>query len=150
MYEVLTKKYFCLHITDSGNIFNAKSKRRLPHNFRVGSQIFKDDESETGAKTNSRHRVCPLLIRSPLLACTEYAQSLLFAHYVNTHKKDRVWLKEEYACSLSTCLAMKHIISQLNKDYRGSWLCQCWLFVRLTLSWVCQVCPSIPHSSYCF
>ncbi len=55
-----------------------------PHNFEVSSEVFKDAESENEAKTNSRRRVCPLLVSSPLLACTEHAQSLLFAHYVNT------------------------------------------------------------------
>ncbi len=47
-------------------------------NFWVNSDIFKDDESEAEAKTNSGHRVCPLLVRSPLLACAEHTQSPLF------------------------------------------------------------------------
>ncbi len=55
------------------------------YNFRVNYVAFKDDESKTEAKTNSGHRVCPFLIRSSLLACTEHAQSPLFTHYVNTH-----------------------------------------------------------------
>ncbi len=58
-----------------------------PKNFGVDFEVFKDDESKTEAKTNSGHRVCPLLVRSLLLACTEHAQSPLFAHYGNTHLK---------------------------------------------------------------
>ncbi len=32
-----------------------------PHNFTVNFWVFKDDEFESDAKTNSRHRVCLLL-----------------------------------------------------------------------------------------
>ncbi len=58
------------------------------HNFRVDSGVFEDDKSKTVAKTNSGHRVCPLLVRSRFLAYIEHAQSLLFVHYhgrVYTH-----------------------------------------------------------------
>ncbi len=50
-----------------------------PHNFMVRSWVFKDDESESDTKTNSRYRVCPLL------AWRVHAQSLLSTHHVNTH-----------------------------------------------------------------
>ncbi len=39
-----------------------------PDNFMVNSWVFKDDESESDAKTNSKHRVCLLVVGSPLLA----------------------------------------------------------------------------------
>ncbi len=55
------------------------------HNFMVNSWVFKDDESESDAKTNSRHRVCLLLVGSPLLAWRVLAQSSLLAHCINTH-----------------------------------------------------------------
>ncbi len=47
-----------------------------PHNFMVDSWIFKDDESETDAKTKNRHQVCPLL------AWRVHAQSPLLAHFI--------------------------------------------------------------------
>ncbi len=62
-----------------------------PHNFMVNSWVFKDDESESDAKINSRHRLCLLLVGSPLLAWRVHAQSLLLAHYVNTR-----WLVIQY------------------------------------------------------
>ncbi len=49
------------------------------YNFGVSSWVFKDDESEIEAKTNSRHRVCPLLVVSPFLECAEHAQCPLLA-----------------------------------------------------------------------
>ncbi len=85
MYVILTK---------SGISFIYKMIREIisvprgdwgyPHNFGVNSWVFKD-ESETEAKTNIGHRVCLLLVRSPLLVCTEHAQCLLSACHVNTH-----------------------------------------------------------------
>ncbi len=65
------------------NNFNAKSRHRLPHNFRVDSRVFKNDEPKTEVKTNSGHRVCPPLVRSSLLACPEHVQSSLLPHYVH-------------------------------------------------------------------
>ncbi len=50
-----------------------------PQSFGVNFWVFKDDESETEAKTNSGHRVCPLL------ACTEHALCSLLARHVSTH-----------------------------------------------------------------
>ncbi len=47
--------------------------------------MFKDDESESDAKTNSRHQVCLLSVGSPLLAWRIHAQSPLLAHCVHTH-----------------------------------------------------------------
>ncbi len=55
-----------------------------PRNFMVNSWVFKDYESESDAKTNSRHRVCLFWVGKPLLACRVRAQSPLLAHYVNT------------------------------------------------------------------
>ncbi len=49
------------------------------HKFGVNSWGFKDDESETEVKTNSGHRVCPLLFGSSLYACTEHGQRPLLA-----------------------------------------------------------------------
>ncbi len=50
----------------------------------VNYWVFKDDESETDANTYNRHRVCPLLVGSPLLIWRVHAQSPLLAHYVHT------------------------------------------------------------------
>ncbi len=76
-----SKKDFSSCINDPSNNFNAKSGRRLPHNFRADYEVFKDKEFETEAKTNSRHQVRLLLVRILLLACIEHAPSALFAHY---------------------------------------------------------------------
>ncbi len=57
-----------------------KAGAGYPYNFGVNSEVFNDADSETEAKTNSTHRVCPFL------ACTEHAQSLFFTHYVHTHR----------------------------------------------------------------
>ncbi len=54
-----------------------------PYNFRVYSWVFKNDESETEAKTNRGHWVCLLLVGSP--PCTEHAQCLLLTCHVSTY-----------------------------------------------------------------
>ncbi len=51
----------------------------LPQYFGVDSKLFKDDESETEAKTNSGHRAYPLL------ACTEHAQCPLALRTICKH-----------------------------------------------------------------
>ncbi len=56
-----------------------------PDNFWVNSLVFEDDESNTEAKTNSRHWVCPLLVGSLVLACTELAQRLFLACSVSMY-----------------------------------------------------------------
>ncbi len=57
-----------------------------PHNyFMVDSWVFKDDESESEAKTNSGPRVCPLLVESSHFRCAEHAQCPLLAHCVSIH-----------------------------------------------------------------
>ncbi len=50
-----------------------------PHNFMFNSWVFKDDESESEAKTNSGPRVCLLLVEGPHFASVEPAQCLLLA-----------------------------------------------------------------------
>ncbi len=61
---------------------------KLPHYFNGGSEIFTGGDCETKAKTNSGRRMRPLLVESPLLVCTEYAQSPLFARYIHTHTQN--------------------------------------------------------------
>ncbi len=56
-----------------------------PHNFMVNSYVFKEDESESEAKTNSRSRVCRLLVEGPHFACVEHAHCPLLAHRVGVH-----------------------------------------------------------------
>ncbi len=51
----------------------------------VNSWVYKDDESESEAKTNSGPRVCPLLVEGPHFICVEHAQCPLFAHRVSTY-----------------------------------------------------------------
>ncbi len=82
----------CKVLTKSGLSFVYKIIREIisisradpdyPHHFMVNSWVFKDDESESDAKTNSRHRVCLLLVGSPLLAwtCTKSVLGTLCKH----------------------------------------------------------------------
>ncbi len=62
-----------------------------PHSFMVNFWVFKDDKSESDAKTNSGHRVCLLLVESPLLVWRVHAKSLLLAYcvsiYIQTYKR---------------------------------------------------------------
>ncbi len=51
----------------------------------VNFWVFKDDESESEAKTNSGPRVYPLLVESPHFACVEHAQCPFLAHHVSTY-----------------------------------------------------------------
>ncbi len=55
------------------------------HNFMVKSLVFKDDESESEAKTNSGPRACLFLFEGPHFACVEHAQCPLLAYCVSTH-----------------------------------------------------------------
>ncbi len=66
------------------------------HNFMVNSWVFKDDESESEAKTNSGSWVCPLLVKGPHFACVEHAQCLLLAH---AHALSHLFWKAE-KCNL--------------------------------------------------
>ncbi len=62
------------------------------HNFMVNFWVSKDDESESDAKTNSRHRVYLLLVGSPLLAWSVHAQSPLLAHYVRRRRHMHIYI----------------------------------------------------------
>ncbi len=91
--EVRTGMYVTL--TESRTSFIYKMIREIismpraepgyPHNFGVNSLVFKDDKYKTEAKTNSGHRVCQFLVRSPLLACIEHSQCPLLAYRVSIH-----------------------------------------------------------------
>ncbi len=92
MYVILTKSTLSfMHETIPKIISMPRADSGYPHNFGVNSWIFKQDECEIEAKTNSRHRVCPLLVGilllvgSPLLVCREHAQCLLLVCCVSTH-----------------------------------------------------------------
>ncbi len=80
MYEVLTKGGLSFMYKMIREIISMpRADSGYAHNFRVNSCVFKDDEYETEAETNSGYRVYLLLVRSLLLACTEHAQHPLFA-----------------------------------------------------------------------
>ncbi len=86
MYGVLTKNGLSfIHKMIQEIISLPRADSGYPHNFMVNSWVFKDDESESDDKINSRHRVCLLLVESPLLAWRVHAQSPLLAHCINTH-----------------------------------------------------------------
>ncbi len=78
-----------------------------PHNFMVNSWVFKDDESETDAKTN-RHRMCPLLVLSLLLAWRVHAQSPLLAHYTNKQKYTHTHITSPPRADLNFLKACAH------------------------------------------
>ncbi len=65
---------------DSGN----------PHILMVNSWVFKDEESESEAKTNSGPRVCLLLVEGLHFACVEHAQFPLLAHRVRARAHTHV------------------------------------------------------------
>ncbi len=80
MYEALTKSGLSFMVKMIQEIISmARADSGYPHNFMVNSWVFKDDESESDAKTNSRHQVCLLL------AWRVHAQSPLLAYCVNIH-----------------------------------------------------------------
>ncbi len=80
MCEVLTKSRLSFMYKMIREIISMpRADSGYPRNFMVNSWVFKDDESKSVAKTNSRHRVCRLL------AWRIHAQSLLLAHCVHTH-----------------------------------------------------------------
>ncbi len=89
-WRVLTRMYVIL--TRNELLFIYKMIREIislpradsgyPYNFTVKSWIFKDDESEFDAKTNSGPWACPLLVEGPLFACVEHAQCPLLAYRV--------------------------------------------------------------------
>ncbi len=89
----------CEVLTKSGLSFMYKMIREIlsmlradsdyPLNFMVNSWVFKDDESKSNAKTNSRYRVCLLLVRSLLLAWRVHAQGPLLAHCVCARARAR-------------------------------------------------------------
>ncbi len=84
MYAILTKSGLSFIYKMIWEIISMpRADSGYYHNFGVNSWIFKNDESETKAKTDSRYWVCPLLAGRPLLACTEHAQSPLLAHHVS-------------------------------------------------------------------
>ncbi len=56
MCEVLTKSGLTFMVKMIREIISMpKADSGYPHNFMVNSWVFKDDESESDAKTNSRH-----------------------------------------------------------------------------------------------
>ncbi len=61
----------------------------------VNSWVFKDDESETDAKTNNEYRVCTILVGSPLLAWRVHAQNPLLAHYARAQTHERTHIMEQ-------------------------------------------------------
>ncbi len=73
MYVILTRSgllFICKMIQEI--ISMPRADLGYPHNFRVKSWAFKDDESESDAKTNSGPRVCPLLVKGPHFAWVEH------------------------------------------------------------------------------
>ncbi len=85
MCEVLTKRRFSFMAKMIREIISVlRADSGYPHNFMVTSRVFKNDESKSDAKTNSRHRVCLFLVGSMLLAWRVHAESAL--QKTHTHK----------------------------------------------------------------
>ncbi len=69
MCEVLTKCGLSFMVKMIQEIISMpKTNSGYTHNFMVNSCVFKDNESE------SRPRVCPLLVDGPQFACVELSQ----------------------------------------------------------------------------
>ncbi len=86
MYVILTRSELLVIYKMVRDIISIpKADSGYPHNFMVNSWVFKGDESESEVKTNSGHRMCPLLIEGPHFACVEHAQYPLLAHCVSIH-----------------------------------------------------------------
>ncbi len=64
------------------------------HNFMVNSWVSKGDESESEVKTNSRPRVCPLLVEGPHFAYIEHAQCSLLAHCVSANARIYLYIQK--------------------------------------------------------
>ncbi len=94
-YFTCKEQILCTFLTckeRTSDIFYAKSGCKLAPSFWGQFWSFKGDESETEAKINRGHRGHSLLVESLLLACTEHAQSLLFARYgTHTHTSANTW-----------------------------------------------------------
>ncbi len=76
MREVLTKSGLSFTYKIIQEILSTpRADSGYPHNFMVDFRVFKDDESKSDARTNSRHRVCLPLVGSPLLAHCVYTHT---------------------------------------------------------------------------
>ncbi len=73
------------------------------HNFMVNFWVFKDDEPESEAKTNSGPQVCLLLVEGPHFVCVEHAQRPLLAHRVSTYARARTYTHRFGFCCDSRC-----------------------------------------------
>ncbi len=62
------------------------------YHFGVDSEIAKDDESETGPKTNRGPRVHPLFASSLLFTCKEHVQSPLTTCKVSTRMHTHIYI----------------------------------------------------------
>ncbi len=92
--EVLTR--MCVILTRRGLLFLHKMIQEIismlradsgcPHNFMVDSWVFKDDDSESEAKTNSGHRIMSALgPKSTLRMCRTRTMSAIGALCKCTH-----------------------------------------------------------------
>ncbi len=95
MYEVLTRSGLTFTYKMIQEIISMlRADSVYLHNFGVDSDIYKDNKSETEAKTNSGHRACLLLAcaelaQRPLLACRVSTQTQTHTHRHNFSTKGR-------------------------------------------------------------
>ncbi len=73
MHVILTRSEFLFIYKMVREIISTpRADSGYPHNFMVDSWVFKDEDSEYEAKTNSKPRVCPLLFESSHFTCVEH------------------------------------------------------------------------------
>ncbi len=92
--EVLTR--MCVILTRSELLFIYKMVQEIisirradsgyPHNFIVDFWVFKDDESKSEAKTNSRPRVSAV-IQINFCICTKRADNIMYFMVLKMHVK---------------------------------------------------------------
>ncbi len=83
-----------------------------PHNFMVNSWVFKDDESKSDAKTNSRYRVCPLLLEVRSWH-GEYMHRVRSWHIVYTHTHTHTHTQYVFSTSFIIFCSMFPVVTKV-------------------------------------
>ncbi len=117
MFEVLTKCGLSFMVKMIREIIlMPRADSGYPHNFMVYSWVFKGDEYESDAKTNSRHRVCSRLeVRS---WHEEYIHSVCSWHIVSsthTHALTHTDTHSHVCAQLKERLYLPQIIGKIFK-----------------------------------
>ncbi len=119
-----------------------------PLNFMISSWVFKDGESESDVKTNSRHRVCLLFVGSPLLAWRVHAQSLLLTHCVNTPMYIHTYIHSSVHSNIHIYVRTTYI--QYASNYLHTYLhiyVSTYIHTYILHTYICMYVGSICHDT---